>query len=127
MLDYGSRYAGTPELIPVLDLLLAHETNPRSALAQVIVIEKQIVTLAASELRRHLRDDHRAVLRVSSVLRLTDAARWRLASPEQVPEECFQLLEQVELGAGEIADALTRAYLTHARPGSSIGSAGEGG
>jgi uncharacterized alpha-E superfamily protein len=72
-LTYRSRYRLTPQSVPVLDLLLLDETNPRSFAFQAHQLASHIEELPRAFGRAHRSPEERLALELSTAVRLADA------------------------------------------------------
>jgi uncharacterized alpha-E superfamily protein len=102
---FRSRYLVAPEWLPVLDMLLRDETNPRSVAFQVKGLAEYIAKLEASHGRF-----------ASDVLAPAQAALRELAPADLHPdsEAVAQLLDQLRKCAGAVSDELTLKFFSHA-------------
>lgn len=102
MMTYRSRYLTSMQRTPVLDLLLADETNPRALAYQLMKLERDIIglpgdqTAAALTLVREARD----------ALRVTDSLR---SGPA-----LSALLDRLAAILPDVSNLLTHAYFSHA-------------
>jgi uncharacterized circularly permuted ATP-grasp superfamily protein/uncharacterized alpha-E superfamily protein len=102
---YRSRYLVAPEWLPVLDLLLREEANPRSIAFQVKGLTEYIAKLEAT---------HGRV--ASDVLGPGQAALARLGFADLHPESeaLAQVLEQLHRAALATSDELSLKFFSHA-------------
>jgi uncharacterized alpha-E superfamily protein len=102
---FRARYLVAPEWLPVLDMLLCDETNPRSVAFQIKGLAEYIAKLEASHGRF-----------ASDVLAPVQAALRELAPADLHPdsEAVAQLLDQLRKGAGAVSDELTLKFFSHA-------------
>ena len=113
-ITYRSRYSRTPELLPVLDLLVFDDSNPHGVLFQCQVLLRYL-----ERLERELGTDFAGGLAAATAaLRAFDLGaleRQRFAECQPC-EHCGDLAGQltglVEV-AGQISDELSRRYFTH--------------
>jgi uncharacterized circularly permuted ATP-grasp superfamily protein/uncharacterized alpha-E superfamily protein len=103
---YRSRYIVAPEWMPVLDMLMRDETNPRALAFQVKGLSEYIAKLEA----RHGRF-------ASDVLEPAQAALRGLEPADLHPESAAvaQVLEQLRRCAGAVSDELTLKFFSHAQ------------
>jgi uncharacterized circularly permuted ATP-grasp superfamily protein/uncharacterized alpha-E superfamily protein len=113
-MTYRRSYFATPQLAPVLDLLLADSTNTRALAFQLA---------ALSDHMRQLPRDHKAPsptreeqLTVHAIVTLSQVDVDALAKPG--PELTFpavnELLTSTEVDLRALSDAITRFYFSHA-------------
>ncbi|HWH82549.1 MAG TPA: alpha-E domain-containing protein, partial [Burkholderiaceae bacterium] len=102
---YRSRYLVAPEWLPVLDLLLRDDTNPRSVAFQVKGLSEYIAKLELSHGRF-----------ASDVLAPAQAALRDLSPNDLHPESeaLAALLEQLNRCAAAVSDELTLKFFSHA-------------
>jgi uncharacterized circularly permuted ATP-grasp superfamily protein/uncharacterized alpha-E superfamily protein len=103
---YRSRYLVAPEWLPVLDMLVRDDTNPRAIAFQVKGLAEYIAKLELSHGRF-----------ASDVLAPAQAALNDLSAQELHPESetLAQLLEQLRRCAGIVSDELTLKFFSHAQ------------
>jgi uncharacterized circularly permuted ATP-grasp superfamily protein/uncharacterized alpha-E superfamily protein len=102
---YRSRYLVAPEWLPVLDLLLREEANPRSVAFQVKGLSEYVAKLEAAHGRF-----------ASDVLAPGQAALARLTFDELHPESeaMARVLEQLHRAALAASDELSLKFFSHA-------------
>jgi uncharacterized circularly permuted ATP-grasp superfamily protein/uncharacterized alpha-E superfamily protein len=102
---YRSRYLVAPEWLPVLDILMRDETNPRSIAFQVKGLTEYIAKLELSHGRF-----------ASDVLAPAQAALRELAPKDLHPESAAvaDVLDQLRKCAGTVSDELTLKFFQHA-------------
>ena len=77
-MTYRGRYQAAPQLPAVLDLLLCDETNPRSAVFQILTLSDHMASLPNAGDDGIMSADRKIVMRLGSELRLADRDRARL-------------------------------------------------
>ncbi len=102
---YRSRYLVTPEWLPVLDMLLRDDTNPRSVAYQVKGLGDYIAKLELSHGRF-----------ASDVLAPAQIALRDLTPADLYPESeaIAELLDLLRKAAGAVSDELTLKFFSHA-------------
>lgn len=102
---YRSRYLVAPEWLPVLDLLVRDEANPRSLAFQVKGLVEYVAKLEATHGRF-----------ASDVLQPAHAALQRLSAQELHPESeaLAALLQQLHAAALRASDELSLKFFSHA-------------
>ncbi len=102
---YRSRYLVAPEWLPVLDMLICDETNPRAIAFQVKGLADYIAKLELAHGRFG-----------SDLIGPLQAALRDLSPHELHPESAAlaQLLEQLRKCAGAVSDELTLKFFSHA-------------
>jgi uncharacterized circularly permuted ATP-grasp superfamily protein/uncharacterized alpha-E superfamily protein len=113
-MTYRSRYLSTPQLAPVLDLLLVDETNPRS-------VAFQLADLAShgEQLPRDASADRPGVewaitMGALDALRRADVVALSRKDRGGDRPALRALLDRVAVGLPQLSDGLTRAYFSHA-------------
>jgi uncharacterized circularly permuted ATP-grasp superfamily protein/uncharacterized alpha-E superfamily protein len=103
---YRSRYLVAPEWLPVLDMLVRDDTNPRSLAFQVKGLSEYIAKLELSHGRF-----------ASDVLAPALAALRDLGAQDLHPESATlaALLDQLRKCAGTVSDELTLKFFSHAQ------------
>jgi len=111
VMTYRRRYFSQPQWPPVLDLLLADETNPRSLAFQVYALDDHAANLPqGQDSKEHAR--HTEVLRM-----ILGQANWPTLAHAQLTaggHELDELLGQVAAGLRGLSDSLTHQYFSHA-------------
>jgi uncharacterized circularly permuted ATP-grasp superfamily protein/uncharacterized alpha-E superfamily protein len=114
-ITYRTRYGAAPQFIPVADLILADDSNPRSLLSQVIQVRSHFENMPHPNQTGIDREADKAMLRLESSLRLLD--------PEQLDERNNQtgnrtyvsrLCRQAQSDKSVITDRLTAVFFSHA-------------
>ena len=102
---YRSRYMVAPEWMPVLDLLLRDDSNPRSVAYQVKGLAEYVAKLELSHGRF-----------ASDVIQPAQAALRDLDARDLDPESpvVAELLDQLRKAAGAVSDELTLKFFSHA-------------
>ena len=102
---YRSRYLVAPEWLPVLDMLVRDDSNPRAIAFQVKGLTEYIAKLELSHGRF-----------ASDVLAPAQAALRDLSAQDLHPESeaLAGLLDQLRKCAGTVSDELTLKFFSHA-------------
>ncbi len=119
-ITYRTRYLGMLEVPLVLDLLLTDESNPRSAVYQLIALGDHINHLPRAERSPLLPEEARIALGALARTRLADVHALAVADPSAGRAALDALLAQLEHDAPSLAESLTRSYLSHAQPSQSL-------
>lgn len=117
-MTYRRLHFARPALIPVLDLLLLNDINPRSLLHQLSIIGRQTAQLpmaAHGPLSEASRRQADALLSDLSALSLDAITRAPQSAPEIIGAFCLTFTEGLE----KLSDHITEYYFSHAagRPG----------
>jgi uncharacterized alpha-E superfamily protein len=124
-MTYRSRYLGTLAIEPVLDLLLTDETNPRSVVYQLAMLEEHVARLPRAINRPLLAPEAKTVLRAVSNVRFADLDQLARTDALGRRANLDELLTQLELALPLLAEQLTLGYLAHAQSSFSVGSPAE--
>ncbi len=112
-ITYRSRYLTVMRVEHVLDLLLADETNPRSVLFQLEMIESHIQQLPDSEGRAAEMESISHLLRLVREPHLEDLAE---RDRDGDLERLGQLLRNLKAGLLDLSEDLNARYLSHVTP-----------
>ena len=108
---YRSRYLAAPEWLPVLDMVMRDESNPRSLAFQAKGLAEFIAKLEAT---------HGAF--ASPLLQPAHAALRALPSAELAPESeiLADVIDQLQRAAYAVSDAISLKFFSHAVPRSML-------
>ncbi len=115
-MTYHRRYLGSPELAPVLDLLLADEENPRSLAFQLGHLERQVKRLPRSIGTARRSPEERLVLELLTDVRLADIELLASTEGDNTRPLLSAFVNQFHEELPKISEALSRGYLTHVKP-----------
>ncbi|MFW5680185.1 MAG: alpha-E domain-containing protein, partial [Pseudomonadota bacterium] len=108
-MTYRSRYVTLPMPVPVLDLLVLDETNPRGLVYQVARLEEVMADLPAEG--PYWAPARRTVLQVLTRLRLLDARDLASDGPDPAtPTQLDEELTAIKAALETTSDQLGRAY-----------------
>lgn len=113
-MTYRSRYLSSPYLAPVVDLLLADDSNPRSVAFQMAALDRHAATLPGDRTSPVLPADQRVFRDLSTRLQLADVVH--LCRAEQAAEglpELNALLETIDVSLPLASDAISGLYFNH--------------
>lgn len=112
-ITYRRRYRAALQAEPVLDLLLADDTNPRAVAHQLAALEADLGELPQRRGGPFVQQDQRLLtdLRVVAAMYTAPAVQ-ALAVPLD-PARLIARLEDTEQRMGDLSDALTRSYFSH--------------
>lgn len=113
-MTYRSRYLATPQLAPVLDLLLVDESNPRSIGFQIAAIERHIDNLPRDPDRAGLTKKQRMIRQLRTQLQVSDIEA--LATPDKKGRhaELAQLLDALATQLPALSERIAHIYFSHA-------------
>jgi len=123
-MTYRSRYVFGPDPAPVLDLLLADESNPRSVASQIAALYEHIRSLRVESKAKH-GSELRLVQTIFSKIRLIDVDALAMLKRTGKRARLALLLRRIKRTMEELSRTLTRAYLTHAQTVRPMGGSAE--
>jgi uncharacterized circularly permuted ATP-grasp superfamily protein/uncharacterized alpha-E superfamily protein len=116
VMTYRSRYFSRMSLAPVLDLLLTDETNPRSALFQVIQCAKHVEQLPGERDGPESHPDHVLATSLLNVLRSADMQQISRTYAAGDSAALHRLLGAIEETLPKLSDAIAHQYFFHSGP-----------
>jgi uncharacterized circularly permuted ATP-grasp superfamily protein/uncharacterized alpha-E superfamily protein len=113
-ITYRSRYLSSPQFAPVLDLLVADESNPRSLGFQLAALGAHMDHLAANRRSMFYGALQRQIIWLTGAVRTADVEA--LGRPDEDGERrnLDGFLEVLRSKLWELSETLTREYFTHA-------------
>ena len=111
-MTYRRRYLTTLQTGPVLDLLLADETNPRSLVFQLIALQEDVEHLPRESSLPGRGAEQRLMLRAVTSIRLADIGVLESDVGGERPH-LKALLDQLKHDLPVLSDAITQNYLSH--------------
>ncbi len=111
-ITYRSRYRLTPMLIPVLDLLIVDETNPRSLAFQLAALSGHIDSLPQTGKAGGRTEVQRIALSMLSDVRLVDVGRLSDADGNGQRAALINLIDAQITRLPQLSDAITRRYFS---------------
>jgi uncharacterized alpha-E superfamily protein len=114
-MTYRSRYVFGPDPAPVLDLLLADESNPRSVAFQLAALYQHLRSLRVDPDVSHKGKEQRIVHAVFSKMRLIDVDALAVLKRGGRRVRLAVLLRRIKRAMEDLSRTLTRSYLTHAQ------------
>jgi uncharacterized alpha-E superfamily protein len=116
-MTYRGRYQAAPQLAAVLDLLLCDETNPRSAVFQIVRLDDHIAHLPNPEEDGILAADQRLVTRLASELKLADPVDLGAAVGRfDARVELDRLVRRIDRDVHQLSDLLAERFFSHSSP-----------
>ena len=113
-MTFRSRYMTTPRLEPVLDLLLADESNPRSVGFQLAALERHVEALPHEGELPLSRPERRLALALLTELRLADIEELCAVDEDGNRPQLIRLLDRLGSELPRLSDVIARAYFSHA-------------
>jgi uncharacterized alpha-E superfamily protein len=115
-MTYRRRYLAGMQAAPVVDLLLADESNPRSLAFQLVALAEHVDNLPRERPGAVRSTDQRIVLRALTALRLADAHELAVPGEDGVRRQFDRLLSDLDSDFPGLGDSITRSYFTHVTP-----------
>lgn len=124
-MTYRSRYVFGPDPAPVLDLLLADESNPRSVAFQISALYQHVKGLKAKHEGSGRVKEQRIVYSVFSEMRLIDVDGLAVLVEHGKRSRMAVVLKRITRAMEDLSRTLTRSYLTHVQTARPLGGSGE--
>ena len=115
-MTYRRRYFAQPQLAPVLDLLLADDSNPRSLAFQLNLLSVHLDRLPRDPRAPSPSREQQALVRLTESLQTADISAIAQAYHEGRRAPLDDLLDGVATRAGGLSDTLAHYYFSHAVP-----------
>jgi uncharacterized circularly permuted ATP-grasp superfamily protein/uncharacterized alpha-E superfamily protein len=115
-MTYRRRYLSSLQTAPVLDLLLADESNPRSVAFQLVALEDHADRLPRAVQITSSSMEQQIVQSARETVRLTNVDQLARTDPTGNRPRLSELLASLEAELPVLSDTLTRHYLTHLLP-----------
>lgn len=112
-MTYRRRYMSSLQTAPVLDLLLADESNPRSLAYQLAALAESIDQLPRNEYVPGRSEEQKIILSTLTRLRVADIDQLAQADASGHRRDLQELLARIEGEIPVLSDALTRSYFSH--------------
>ncbi len=113
-ITYRSRYFSAPQFAPVLDLLLADESNPRSLAFQIVALSAHMEQLAVTRRSVFYGPEQRLAIWLSGAVRTADLLALCRPDEDGGYHNLEGFLETLRSKLWELSETLTRDYFTHA-------------
>jgi uncharacterized alpha-E superfamily protein len=123
-MTYRRRYRGSLHTAPVLDLLLADETNPRSLAFQLVALTEHVDNLPQDSSHPRRSPEQRLMLAALMHLRLADIDVLARANERGLRQGLDELLTRLEAELPVLSDTITRNYLSHAQASRQLATLG---
>jgi uncharacterized alpha-E superfamily protein len=112
-MTYRYRYLTSLQLAPVLDLMLADESNPRAVGFQLAALAEHVKQLPGEAADAEQRPEPRIVLAGQAAVRLCDVDAYCEPDETGCRKELGNFLEQLSGHLRRLSDAITQRYLSH--------------
>jgi len=116
VMTYRSRYFSRMQVAPMLDLLVADDTNPRSVLFQVVQCATHVEQLPSEHDDPECHADHVLATALLAHLRNTDVQKIAQAYAAGDNEPLHWLLGTIEETLPKLSDAIAHRYFFHSGP-----------
>jgi uncharacterized alpha-E superfamily protein len=121
-MTYRYRYQTSLQLAPVLDLVLADESNPRSVGFQLAALAEHMKHLPGDQAEAEQRTEPRIVLAAQAELRLCDVDAYCIPDESGHREALCTFLDGLSGHLWRLSNTLTQRYLAHTGPARQLGS-----
>ena len=112
-MTYRYRYLTTLQLAPVLDLVLADESNPRAVGFQLMALSEHVRSLARDESEMVRTSEQKLVLSAQASLRLADVESFCAVNGAGDRRQLDKFLALLTSDLRALSDSITHTYLTH--------------
>jgi uncharacterized circularly permuted ATP-grasp superfamily protein/uncharacterized alpha-E superfamily protein len=113
-MTYRRRYFAQPQLAPVLDLLLADDTNARSLAFQLALLADHVDGLPRDDRAPSPTREQRIMARMTATLGGADLDALGTPGPDGEFSQLAALLRAIEHDLRELSDTITYYYFSHA-------------
>jgi uncharacterized circularly permuted ATP-grasp superfamily protein/uncharacterized alpha-E superfamily protein len=122
-MTYRGRYQAAPQLPAVLDLLLCDETNPRSAVFQILTLSDHMASLPDTGDDGIMSADRKIVMRLGSELRLADPTELgSMVSRFDARIELDRLARRIDRDVQELSAHIAERFFSHSSPKRTVGA-----
>ncbi|WP_422926479.1 circularly permuted type 2 ATP-grasp protein [Singulisphaera sp. PoT] len=115
-MTYRRRYMSQLQTAPVLDLLLADETNPRSVAFQLLALAESLEQLPRGDSTHDPKLDYKIAIAALDRVRNADPDMLASVDPRGSRAGLDGLLSTLESEIPDISDHLSRSYFSHLYP-----------
>lgn len=112
-MTYRYRYLTTLQLAPVLDLVLADESNPRAVGFQLMALSEHVKGLARNDSEVVRTAEQKLVLSAQASLRLADVESFCTVNGTGDRRQLDKFLSLLASDLRALSDSITHTYLTH--------------
>jgi uncharacterized alpha-E superfamily protein len=112
-MTFRRRYLSTLQAAPVLDLLLADESNPRSLAYQLVCLNDDVNHLPHDTPHAGRGPEQRLALSLLTALQLADIDRLAAVSAKSTRPHLEELLAHLEADLPVLSDRITHHFLSH--------------
>jgi uncharacterized circularly permuted ATP-grasp superfamily protein/uncharacterized alpha-E superfamily protein len=126
-MTYRRRYLSSVQAAPVLDLLLADETNPRSLAFQFVAMAEHVEHLPHDDSQPHSTTEQQVAMAALTDLRLANIDGLARATDEGLRRNLDELLTRLGKQIPLLSDKITQNYLTHVQASQQLATLKDGG
>jgi len=126
-MTYRRRYLSRVQAAPVLDLLLADETNPRSLAFQLVALAGHVDHLPHDNSQPHSPTEQQLAMAALTDLRQASMDGLARATDEGVRQDLDELLTRLGKQILLLSDKITQNYLTHVQASRQLATLENGG
>lgn len=112
LMTYRSRYMAKLHVVPVIDLLLLDETNPRSVAFQLVALNEHVAALPRDPADPARTPHERIAQSLLHAIRMADSEQ--LAEPKEGRQQLDRLLARLAEQLPKLGEAISHRYLIHA-------------
>jgi uncharacterized alpha-E superfamily protein len=113
LMTYRRRYLSSLQAAPVLDLLLADESNPRSLAFQLVSLMEDVEALPREANSPGRSAEERLMLSCVTTLRLAEISELSEVDSKGLRTRLAELLSKLETDLWKLSDTITQHYLIH--------------
>jgi uncharacterized circularly permuted ATP-grasp superfamily protein/uncharacterized alpha-E superfamily protein len=114
-MTYRRRYFAEAQLLPVLDLLLADQTNPRALAFQLSAISDLLSRLPRHPKAPSPTHEQRSIAHAIDLLRAADFEALSEPAPDMAFDRLVGLLDDIDEDVRGVSDTVTFHYFSHAQ------------
>jgi uncharacterized circularly permuted ATP-grasp superfamily protein/uncharacterized alpha-E superfamily protein len=123
-MTYRGRYQASPQLAGVLDLLLSDDSNPRSAVFQIVTLSEHMAHLPSADNDGLMTPDQRITTQLASDLRLADPTELgKVVGRFDSRTELDRLTRRIDRGVHQLSDHIAQRFFSHSSPRRVTGAA----
>jgi uncharacterized alpha-E superfamily protein len=121
-MTYRRRYLSGVQAAPVLDLLIADESNPRSLAFQLLALRDVIEHLPHNANEATRPPEERLILSLVTTVRLADVQELARVDKKGARPRLAEFLQELRRALPVLADAISHHYLSHLQPSRQLAS-----
>ena len=112
MMTYRARYLAPPALVPLADLLLCDESNPRSLVFQLAALQSHMDAICADRMPGTFTAEQKAIITMLATVRTLDldSSLSVVSATTSIHSLCQSMILQLRT----LSEILNRQYFTHA-------------